>query len=123
MERFQFIQNQFYDYDRLKLLSYGKDSIEVLNKALIRLNANQDRAKWSWLTSDEASYDSFSNNFEINYQDGFASQVALVDTSLTIRRYYDIQDDNDVNRLIIHLAKFAPRPKGKAIQFAREKEK
>lgn len=124
MERFQFIQNQFFDYNKLMLLSCGKDSIETLQKKLKLLKANEDASKWSWLTSnDDEKYNAFADNFEINYQDGFASQVALVDTSLTIRRYYDMQNDNDMNRLIIHLAKFAPRPRGKVIQFAREKEK
>ena len=123
MKRFRFIQEQFYDYEKLLLLSYSTDSAVVLTQALNSIEANEDTKSWRWLTSETDVYDSFKNNFELAYQNGFASQLALVDTSLTIRRYYDAQNDNDINRLIIHLAKFAPRPPGKAIQFAREKEK
>ncbi len=122
-ERFKLIQDQFYDYDNLRLLSYGMDSIEVLQNTLNALEANEDEKTWFWLTSSEENYNQFASNFDINYQDGFASQFALVDTSLNVRRYYDAQNENDINRLIIHLSMFAPRPAEKAIQFAREKEK
>jgi cytochrome oxidase Cu insertion factor (SCO1/SenC/PrrC family) len=126
-KRFQLIQKEFSNYDKLLLLSFNtnpqNDSISVLNDHASKAKAQE--GMWYWLTVKEntSAYHAFINSFDAKIKDGAANKLVLVDTNLLIRRYYDVNDINEINRLIIHLGKFAPRPPDQGIQFKREKEK
>ncbi len=120
---FQLLQEQFGHYDKLLLLAHDTelDSISILENAIEEAKA-QD-GMWYWLTAKDSTYNAYINSYEVDFKDGYASQFALVDSNLTILRYYDALDQNEINRLVIHLAKFAPRPIEEGIRFKREKEK
>jgi cytochrome oxidase Cu insertion factor (SCO1/SenC/PrrC family) len=123
IERFQLLQEQFGHYDKLLLLAHDTklDSISILKNAA--KEAKTQEGMWYWLTAKDSTYNSYINSYDVDFKDGYASQFALVDSNLTILRYYDVLDENEVNRLVIHLAKFAPRPIKEGVRFKREKEK
>lgn len=123
IERFQLLQEQFGHYDKLLLLAHDteSDSISTLENA--REEAKAQEEMWYWLSAKDSTYNSYINSYDVDIKDGYGNQFALVDSNLTILRYYDIFDDNEINRLIVHLAKFAPRPIKEGIRFKREKEK
>lgn len=127
-QRLTFIQQQFDDNPNILLLT--NTTAPETDSASVVLNYSKKHktteGKWFWLTpkkDETAAYKTYLDNFKVDMANGYANQLALVDTSGVIRRYYDIADDYEVNRLIIHLSKFAPRPPEKRIEFAREKEK
>ena len=125
IERFQLIQEQFTDYDKLLLLAHSVnpelDSVSALKTGTE--NASGQEGMWYWLTAKDSTYNSYINGYDVDFKDRYGSQFALVDSNLTILRYYDVLDQNEINRLVIHLSKFAPRPTEKGIRFKREKEK
>lgn len=125
IERFQLIQEQFNNYDKLLLLSHTmkpeQDSISKLLNATT--DAKAQEGMWYWLTAKDGAYNGYINSFDVKPQNGYSNQFALVDSNLTILRYYDVLDQDEINRLIIHLGKFAPRPPEPGILFQREKEK
>ena len=125
IERFQLIQEQFNSYDKLLLLAHSTnpevDSISSLLNASTAADGKE--GMWYWLTAKDSLYNKYVNSFDIEQKGGYANQFALVDSNLTILRYYDVLDQHEINRLIIHLSKFAPRPTEPGIIFKREKEK
>jgi hypothetical protein len=48
--------------------------------------------------------------------------VALVDSSLTVRNFYDLTQEDEVRRLVNHIALFIPLPSEKDILIDRSKE-
>lgn len=79
---------------------------------------------WYWLKGEKAALDKmFSESYQLDVQDGYSNQFALVDSSMTIRRLYDARNSQEIDRLIIHLAMAAPRPPKSAVKFKREEEK
>ncbi len=65
---------------------------------------------------------------EIYRLDGAAAtplnaQVVLADTSLTIRRYYDLRNEQEIRRMVEHIAIILPRIEERDLVFKRETEK
>lgn len=123
IERFQLIQEQFGHYDKLLLLAHNpeSDSVSILQKGIEKVGGQE--GMWYWLTAKDSTYNTYINSYDVDFKDGYGSQFALVDSNLTILRYYDVLDKNEINRLVIHLSKVAPRPTEEGIRFKREKEK
>ena len=123
IERFQLLQKLFGHYDKLLLLAHNPklDSISTLKIGTEEVGVQE--GMWYWLTGKDSTYNSYINSYDVDFKDGYGSQFALVDSNLTILRYYDILDEDEINRLVIHLGKFAPRPQEEEIKFRREKEK
>lgn len=123
IERFQLIQEQFGHYDKLLLLAHNpeSDSVSILQKGIEKVGGEE--GMWYWLTAKDSTYNTYINSYDVDFKDGYGSQFALVDSNLTILRYYDVLDKNEINRLVIHLSKVAPRPTEEGIRFKREKEK
>jgi len=114
------IQKEFPNNNYMvNIYSYnsGKAAIDAVNN-------KEAGSKWYWLEGEQNSLDKmFAEGYNMEVQNGYSTQIALVDSSMTIRRLYDALDVDDVNRLIVHLAMAAPRPPKSAIKFKREKEK
>jgi hypothetical protein len=51
------------------------------------------------------------------------TQLVLADTTLTIRRYYDLRDEQAVRRMVEHIAIILPRIEERDLVFKREREK
>jgi hypothetical protein len=88
----------------------------------------KDSNQWFLLT---AAPEELENQERKNYKfpqkeeamDGENNFLALVDTSRTIRNYYDVANNEDMGRLIEHIAILLPKlPKDRA-EFRRQKEK
>lgn len=51
------------------------------------------------------------------------AQLVLADTTLTIRRYYDLRNEQEVRRMVEHIAIILPRIEERDLVFKREREK
>lgn len=51
------------------------------------------------------------------------TQLVLADTSLTIRRYYDLRKEEEIKRMVEHIAIILPRIEERDLVFKRETEK
>ena len=51
------------------------------------------------------------------------TQLVLADTTLTIRRYYDLREEQQIKRMVEHIAIILPRIEEKDLVFQREIEK
>ncbi|MBK8490450.1 MAG: hypothetical protein IPL49_05960 [Saprospirales bacterium] len=79
-----------------------------------------DSLQWEILTCSRPELESFA--FESFYVPDL-QQIALVDTGLVVRRYYDILDNQQMGRLIEHITIVMPRLPDPDIVFRRDKEK
>jgi protein SCO1/2 len=92
--------------------------------AIDKVNNKEVGSMWYWLKGEKATLENmFTEGYQLDVQDGYSNQFALVDSSMTIRRLYDATDSKEIDRLIIHLAMTAPRPPKAAVKFKREEEK
>lgn len=85
----------------------------------------EEGSKWYWMGIDSTQGgDAFAQEtFQLTATNGCATTYALVDSSRVIRNFYDALDQDEVNRMIVHLSMTAPRPPKKDIFIRKQTEK
>ena len=98
-------QNYNSTEDVLFLSFIKRDTqINLIDKAAA-LGIN-DHKQWYLLGADEQTWNNLPQSFKIEDSD---SGIALVDTSMTIRRHYDINNDPEMGRLVEQIAIVIPK--------------
>lgn len=127
------VQEAFNDRKDILLLSHTvdpeRDTIEALKAYADRFGA--DDSRWFFLTGKKKDLMTQAiEGYKITAGEGSAgddfvhsSKFVLIDTSGTIRNYYDGLDSLSVNKMIVHTAMFMPRAPKARIKFKREVEK
>ena len=108
-ERIAKVHQSFDDTEDVVFLSFMPiDSTDKLLDVAISLGIKDDR-QWYLLGTEAAEWKRLASDV-YKIQDP-TNGVALVDTSLTIRKYYDIHLDKDMGRLVEHIAIVIPQQK------------
>ena len=127
------VQKAFRDRNDIVILSHTvdpkHDSVAILKQYAEKIGATP--YKWYFLTGEkEALYKQAKLGYKLpagegdNHADFFHSQyVALIDTSLNIRNYYDATDAQKVNEMITHISMIMPDDPKSRLQYKRETEK
>ena len=123
------LHEQFDEHDDVLLLTYTQsDSTQDL-KARAQALGLIDGEQWRLvqLPAETSAADYFQANYALPAElaAGMATHpyVVLVDTSLTVRHFYDGAENKDMGRLVEHIALILPRKPEKDIIFQREQEK
>lgn len=127
------VQHAFRDRNDVVILSHTvdpkHDSVAVLKRYADKVGANP--YKWYFLTGEKANlYQQAKSGYKLPVGDGdnhgnfiHSEYVALVDTALNIRNYYDATDAAKINEMITHIAMIMPDDPKARLQYQREVEK
>lgn len=118
---------QFDGSDRLRFATIAASNLDSAAVAyFISRFKLDDPDQVSVLRADEQGFASVGRAFALplegNALPGTRPLAALVDTSLTIRGYYDLGDEAQTRRLVEHIAMILPLPKERDIVLERDKE-
>lgn len=111
-DRISKLHQSFDDTDDVIFLSFiVADSSTTLLETASKLGI-EDHRQWYLLGTNQANWDSLSNSIFSNTKNVDANLgVAMADTSLQIRKYYDINDNKQMGRMVEHIAKVIPKQK------------
>lgn len=117
---FSLVQGAFPENYKIQLYTFHTTAAD--SDAVVNL---EEGSKWYWMAVDSAmGGDHFAQStFQLTAQNGCAATYALVDSSRVIRNFYDALDQDEVNRMIVHLSMTAPRPPKKDIFIKKSTEK
>lgn len=123
MKHTELLYKQFGKDGGVALVTYlsGADSVSL--SAYASENASKKDGFWYLVNLPKEQYQQMRNQI---YPDSLRSgnYFAFVDTSLTIRNYYDVTDISRVGELAKHVAMFvAPTKARPDLEFRREQEK
>ncbi len=106
-ERIGKVHQSFNDVEDVVFLSITKSSStnELMDKATDL--GITDNKQWFLLHAEEQNWDNLSKAV-FNLKD-ITNSVALIDTSMTIRRYYDINSNPEMGRLVEQIAIVIPK--------------
>ncbi len=130
------LYEQFDDRADIVFLSHTvdpkRDSVSVL-QAYMQAHEIPLDDQWYFLTGNQDSIFALARKgYQLPTDEGAAGDgedflhspyFALLDTTLTIRNYYDGTDSTRVNRLVEHIAMLMPRDPKKEIKYKPEIEK
>lgn len=127
MEKLYNIQDQFDKKDDILFYTYIKaDSLKAVQNYVNSLGIKEEK-QWNFLTGTDAKMEQFIQAFPLpeNSSRTYAgnSTVAIVDTSSTIRFFYDINNNKEVSKLIEHIANLMPQAPPAEARTKRELEK
>jgi len=127
MQKLYNIQDQFDKKDDILFYTYIKaDSLKAVQDYVNTLAIKEEK-QWNFLTGTDAQMEQFIQAFPFREQAAKAyagsSTVAIVDTSSTIRFFYDINNDKEVSKLIEHIANLMPQAPPEEARTKRELEK
>ena len=127
MEKLYNIQDQFDKKDDILFYTYIKaDSLKAVQNYVNTLGIKEEK-QWNFLTGTDAAMEQFIQTFPFpeNSSKTYAgnSTVAIVDTSSTIRFFYDINNNKEVSKLIEHIANLMPQAPPEEARTKRELEK
>ena len=123
------LHEQFDERDDVVFLSYVKaDSTADLKSRAVALNLVDGQ---QWRLAELPASETLEFYFKENYHFPDVTlpllesipYVALVDTSLMVRHFYNCMENKDMGRLVEHIALILPRKPEKDIIFQPEKEK
>lgn len=117
------IQEQFQNRKDVKHLTFLSDSLNAANKALLSA-AEPIKDKWYILEGNSETSARMKEEFKLTeVMDHYSPEFVLVDDSLNVRGYYNVLNERQRNKLIVHLSMVMPRVKKEEVLFKREKEK
>lgn len=94
--------------------------------AIIEQHGLTDRQQLSFLLLNETDFHRSVEDFHLPLSEyaapGTKPIVALVDTSMTVRSFYDLSREGEANRLVEHIAMIMPLPADPDVVFERNKE-
>ncbi|MFK7979321.1 MAG: SCO family protein [Saprospiraceae bacterium] len=127
MQKLYNIQDQFDKKDDILFYTYIKaDALKAVQDYVNTLAIKEEK-QWNFLTGTNAQMEQFIQAFPFpeNSAKAYAgsSTVAIVDTSSTIRFFYDINNDKEVSKLIEHIANLMPQAPPEEARTKRELEK
>ncbi len=113
MERLSKVHQSYNETEDVVFLSFIKaDSTTNMIDRAKGLGIN-DHQQWFLLGTDEENFRSLSaSGFQITEPD---KGIALVDTSMTIRRHYDISSNPEMGRLVEQIAIVIPKQKRRGL--------
>lgn len=126
------VQDAFKDNPDVMILSHtvdpDYDTPEVLKEYSKKFGATKD--KWYFLTGDRTElYKQAREGYKLAADEGDSKEdfihsphFVLIDTSSTIRNYYDGTDSMQVNRMIVHISMIMPRKKEAEVKYKPENE-
>lgn len=107
-------------------LSPEVDSLEALRMYAEEIDA--DTTDWQFVTAEKDTLIQLANTLysgaeqKVTNTDTFHPQIVLVDKYRTIRKYYDPTNEEEIQRLLVHISLIAPlRPRAK-IKYKRDRE-
>lgn len=108
-DRIAKVHQSFNDTEDVLFLSFvPADSTTKMLDLAISMGITDDK-QWYLIGTDEAEWQRLANDvYKIPNPE---NDVVLVDTSLTIRKYYDINQNKDMGRLVEHIAIVIPEQK------------
>lgn len=109
MERLSKVHQNYNDTDDVLFLSFvQKDSSENMIDRAANLGI-KDHKQWYLMGTDAANWNDMSKSiFKIEDPE---KGIALIDTSMTIRRHYDISSNPEMGRLVEQIAIVIPKQK------------
>lgn len=121
------IQDQFDKKDDILFYTYIKaDSLKAVQNYVSSLGIKEEK-QWNFLTGTDAEMEQFIQAFPFPEASSKtfvgSSTVAIVDTSSTIRFFYDINNNKEVSKLIEHIANLMPQAPPEEARTKRELEK
>ena len=127
MQKLYNIQDQFDKKDDILFYTYIKaDSLKVVRDYVKTLGIKAEK-QWNFLTGTDIEMEQFIQAFPFpeNASKAYAGNatVAIVDTSSTIRFFYDINNNKEVSKLIEHIANLMPQAPPEEARTKRELEK
>lgn len=127
MQKLYNIQDQFDKKDDILFYTYIKaDSLKAVQNYVNSLGIKEEK-QWNFLTGPNGRMKHFIQAFPFpeNTSKAYAgnSTVAIVDTSSTIRFFYDINNNKEVSKLIEHIANLMPQAPPEEARTKRELEK
>ena len=126
-ETLERLHQQFNESDRIHFSTIAAPAVDSAAIAyFVSRFKLTDSEQISILRADEPAFAGLGRDFALPLDGGTLpgarALVALVDTSLTIRGYYDLAEEEQARRLVKHIAIILPLPKERDIVFEREKE-
>ncbi len=123
--------DQFGEGNNFKMLVHGTDTLADTPRALLRFAATHrltDEDVCHFLPPELPAFEKLAREgYRLPLDAGTELRdnpyLALADSSLTIRNYYDITEESQVRRLVEHIAMIIPRAPERDLVFKREKEK
>jgi hypothetical protein len=116
---------QFKDSPHLYLVSFVQDAAAV-QRFVDRYDLAEYVAIQPFLRVDESSFYQTAGSIQLPLSDydapGTKPIVALADSTLNVRNFYDLTQEDDIKRLVNHIALFIPLPEEKDILIDRPKE-
>lgn len=132
-ETLQRLHDQFDERDELVFLSLlPGDSLQALNQARSFAEKYEldDQKQLFFVHLNKQDFSNLSegalrpsSEFESESDIEPSAFFLLTDTTATIRRYYDIRKEEDIKRLVEHIALLLPFKKDRELIFKREAEK
>jgi len=127
MEKLYNIQDQFDKKDDILFYTYIKaDSLQAVQNYVNSLAIKEEK-QWYFLTGTDNQMDNFIKAFPFPQPSSKSymgnSTVAIIDTSSTIRFFYDINNNKEVSKLIEHIANLMPQAPPEEARMKRELEK
>lgn len=127
MQKLYNIQDQFDKKDDILFYTFIKaDSLKAVQDYVNTLAIKEEK-QWNFLTGTDVEMEQFIQTFPFpeNTSKAYAgnSTVAIVDTSSTIRFFYDINNNKEVSKLIEHIANLMPQAPPEEARTKRELEK
>lgn len=122
------LHEQFDEAGNLHFITLAQSTLDPgeLNALIEQYNLT-DRQQLSFLQLDERDFYRSVEQFNLPQSDfeapGTKPIVALVDTAMTIRAFYDLSREGEAGRLVEHIAMILPLPAERDIVLKREQEK
>lgn len=117
--------DQFKDSPHIYFVSFAQDSATAY-QFIDRHELAPFREVLPFLRVSKAEFYRLAEQIQLPLSEydapGTKPVVALADSSLTVRNFYDLTQEDEVKRLVNHIALFIPLPKEKDIYIDREKE-
>lgn len=127
LRRLHKIQDQFDKKDDIYFYTFVKaDDLQTVQAHYNQLEIKEGK-QWHFLTGEELTMKQFIESFpfpdEVKKSFKGNSTIAIVDTSGTIRQFYNMKKDKQYGKLVEHIAHLMPQAPPEEARMKRELEK